>query len=269
MHMKPTKVPQIGLGTWKNLNPKQCAKIVKTALELGYRHIDTAQKYMNEEYVGDGISQSNVDREEVLLATKIWVDNLGYEKVKECTEKSLERLRTDYIDIMYIHWPEDKYNAEWTLKALNELVEEDRIRYIGVSNFTPEDLEMAYKHSENPIIANQIEMHPLNQQKELRQYLKSKGIVLVAYSPLARGGVKDIPELTEISKNYGISEAQVSLAWLCSYENVAVIPKASSTEHLKENLEAINIILEKDDIEKIELLDQQKMLAVPPYSPNC
>jgi diketogulonate reductase-like aldo/keto reductase len=267
--MRPIKVPKIGLGTWKNLDPKQCAKTVKTALELGYRHIDTAQKYKNEEYVGDGIRQSNVDREEILLATKIWVDNLSYEKVKECTEKSLKRLGTDYIDIMYIHWPEDTYNAEWTLKALNELVDEGRIRNIGVSNFTPEDLEEASKHSENPMIANQIEMHPLNQQKEMRQYLKNKGIALVAYSPLARGGVKDIPELTDISKKYRISEAQVSLAWLCSYENVVAIPKASSKEHLRANLEAMEIILEKDDIIKIELLDEQKMLAVPPDSPDC
>ncbi|TXT56130.1 MAG: Glyoxal reductase [Candidatus Thorarchaeota archaeon] len=261
-------IPRIGLGTWQNTDPEQCAESVKTALELGYRHIDTAQFYKNEEYVGKGLNQSDVPRGEIILATKVWIDRLGHEDLKKSVDKSLERLDTAYIDLLYVHWPAGKYDPEGTFKAMGELVDEDKIKHIGVSNFTPVLLDEALKVSEYSIIANQVETHPLNQQDEMLKYLQEKDMTLVAYSPLARGNVMDIPELQEIAEKHDVSEAQVSLAWLWSHEKVAAIPKGTSKEHIQENLDAANLRLDNEDIKKIQSIDKEKRLIDPAFAPD-
>lgn len=158
-------IPAIGLGTWQNTDRDTCRESVATALELGYGHVDTAQAYGNEEYVGEGLADADVDRDEVFLATKVWTTEMRHDEVLTSTEKSLERLGTDYVDVLYVHWPAGEYEAEDTLAAFEELRESGRIRHIGVSNFTPRHLDEALDVVD--VAVNQVEMHPLLQQSEL------------------------------------------------------------------------------------------------------
>lgn len=265
--MTQTEIPKIGLGTWQNTDSKECVESIVNALDSGYRHIDTAQFYGNEDLVGKGIAKSDVPREEILLATKVWIGSLGPIKVKQSTEESLERLQADYIDILYVHWPAGNYNAKTTLKAFEDLVDEGLIRNIGVSNFTPKLLDEALKHVDKKTIANQIEMHPWLQQSEMRAYLQEHDMELVAYSPLARGRVMKSDTIRQIADKYGISPAQVSLAWLLSYDIVHPIPKATSQEHIRENYEARNIELDQEDIDTIESIQREKRLISPSFAP--
>ncbi|WP_458184979.1 aldo/keto reductase [Haladaptatus sp. NG-WS-4] len=260
-------VPKLGLGTWQNTDPEQCAESVKHALELGYEHVDTAQVYDNEEYVGDGIEQSSVAREDFFLATKVWIDNLEHDDVLETTETSLKKLGTHYVDLLYIHWPAREYDPEETLAAFDQLYDDGRIEHIGVSNFEPEHLDRAQEVLDAAVFANQVEMHPLLQQDELVEYAQDNDITLVAYSPLARGEVFDVPELNEVAEKHGVSEAQVSLAWLLQKDNVVAIPKATGTDHIEDNFAALDLELDDDDIEKIDGIDQKKREVNPDFAP--
>ena len=153
-------IPVLGLGTWQNTEPEICKESVKTALELGYRHIDTAQIYENEEYVGEGIKDADVGREDFFLASKVWIDNLSEDDVINSTEESLDKLGVDEVDLMYVHWPSGEYRPEETLKAMQELVEKGMAKNIGVSNFTPKQVDEAMEIAGEHIVANQVEMHP-------------------------------------------------------------------------------------------------------------
>lgn len=260
------EIPELGLGTWQNKGP-QCAKSVSNALELGYRHVDTAQVYENEEYVGKGIADAEVDREEFFLASKVWISNLSRQKVIESTRKSLEKLGVDSVDLMYVHWPAGDYSPEETLNAFKQLKEEGLTENIGVSNFTPELMDEALEIAPE-IIANQVEMHPLLQQEELLDYCQRNDIYLVAYSPLARGEVFNVPEINQIAEKHGVSEAQVSLAWLLDKDNVRVIPKATSREHIEDNFQARKLELDQEDIEKIDSIDREKRMVEPGFAPD-
>lgn len=251
---------KLGLGTWKNTNPTECATTVAKALEMGYRHIDTARSYNNEQYVGEGISMASVDRNEVFLATKVWVDELRYDAVIENTRDSLENLGIDYIDLLYVHWPEGEYNAEETLPAFDELVDREWVEHVGVSNFTPRELDEARDVLDASIFAHQVEMHPLLQQNELLEYARDYDMELVAYCPLARGDVFDISELREIAAEYNATPAQVSLAWLLSKKNVSAIPKATG-DHLRENYEARSTSLDREALARIDSIDCEKRLV--------
>lgn len=257
------EIPSPGLGTWQNTDPKECIKSVKTALDIGYRHIDTAQIYGNEKEVGKGIKKSNVDISEIFLATKVWIDQLAEENVVSSTDESLSKLGVDKVDLLYVHWPGGDYDPEETMKAFNQLVNEDKVDHIGVSNFSPEMVDEAQKYSEADILANQVEMHPFLQQERLVEYCQDEGIYLVAYSPLARGKVMDNPVLQEIADKYGVTPAQVSIAWLNSIDNVVPIPKSSSENHIRENFEAVDLELDEEDIEKIEEIDKEERCVDP------
>lgn len=257
-------LPKIGLGTWENTK-EQCAASVATALNLGYRFIDTAQGYRNEDYVGKGIAAAGI--QEHIIATKVWNSNLSHSKVLTSTEKSLKKLGLDTIDILYIHWPAGLYNPEKTLHAFSELVDKGVVHHIAVSNFTIPLLEEAIEVCDKPIVANQVEMHPLLKQKEMMHFLKEHDMYLIAYSPLARGHVFKIPEITEIAQKYNVSEAQVSLAWLMGHENVVPIPKATSAQHLEDNFAALQLTLDKEDVEKIESITVEKRMVNPPFAP--
>ncbi|MBS3793606.1 MAG: aldo/keto reductase [Candidatus Thorarchaeota archaeon] len=265
--MSQTEIPRIGLGTWQNTDSKKCVESVIHALESGYRHIDTAQFYGNEDFVGKGIKQSSVPRDEIFLGTKVWINSLSPEKVKESTEESLERLQLDYIDVLYVHWPAGEYEPRSTLTAFEELVEEGIVRNIGVSNFTPDLLDEALKHTEKEIIANQVEMHPWLQQEEMRKYLQNHNMKLVAYSPLARGAIMENETLREIADKHNVTPAQISLAWLLSYDVVHPIPKATSERHIKENYEVLDIQLDQADIDAIEGIETRKRLISPSFAP--
>ncbi len=262
-----SEIPELGLGTWQNTDREECVNSVKTALNIGYRHIDTAQVYGNEEEVGEGLEKAEVDREDYFLASKVWIDQLDPENVKASTEKSLEKLGVDFIDLMYIHWPAGDYSPQETLKAFKELIHSRDIRSIGVSNFTPEQLEKAMEIAPRHIISNQVEMHPLLQQEELLEKCREHGITLVAYSPLARGEVFNVPELKDIAEKHGVSEAQISLAWLMQKEGVVAIPKASSEKHIRDNYQSLELELDQEDIEKIESIDREERMVDPEFAP--
>nr|WP_205738917.1 aldo/keto reductase [Halonotius pteroides] len=259
-------MPMVGLGTWKNSDPEACADSVATALNTGYRHIDTAQAYDNEAAVGNGLEQATVDREEIFLATKIWIDNLSYDDVLETAEASLDRLGVDSVDLLYVHWPSRTYDAEDTLAAFNELYEQGKIDRIGVSNFEPEQLAEAIELSDAPIFANQIEIHPLLQQQELREVCADHDVELVAYSPLARGEVFDTPEIESIADDHGVSPAQISLAWL-RHHGITAIPKATSGEHIRDNWASLSVSLSDAEVETIDGIDTTDRRVDPDFGP--
>lgn len=252
------ELPAIGLGTWENTDPDVCTESVRTAIEMGYRHIDTAQYYGNEESVGEGIAAADVPREEVVVATKVHAEKFGlaHDEVIEGFEVSLDRLGLEYLDLLYVHWPVGNYDAGETMGAFDELVDRGSIDHVGVSNFSPALLDEARAELDSPLFANQVEMHPLLPQEELHGYARTHDLRLVAYSPLARGNIFDVPEIRDIAEKHGVSPAQVSLAWLLSKENVHVIPKASSEEHLRDNLAARDLELTDDDVAAIDGIDR-------------
>ena len=259
-------MPMLGLGTWENEDPEQCTESVRSALETGYRHIDTAQAYGNEESVGEGIEQADVPREDVFLATKVWTSNLNYDDVIHSTTESLDKLDTGSVDLLYTHWPAEEYDPEDTLPAFEELKDRGAIDRIGVSNFEPEHLDEARDVLDEPIFANQVECHPLLPQKELRDYCDEHDIELVAYSPLARGKVFEIDELSEIADKHDASEAQVSLAWLRA-KGVTVIPKATSDDHIADNWASLGVDLDDEDIERIDGIDERERQVDPDFAP--
>ncbi|WP_227354600.1 aldo/keto reductase [Haladaptatus salinisoli] len=260
------ELPAIGLGTWKNTDSDRCAETVRTALELGYRHVDTAAMYGNESAVGDGIARADVPREDVVVATKVWHDSLGYDDVIESAENSRSRLGVDAIDVLYVHWPCFSYDPEETLPAFDHLREEGAIRHVGVSNFTPDLLDEARAVLDAPIVANQVEMHPLLPQAELREHCAERGVRLVAYSPLIHGEAFDVPELSAVAERRGASEAQVGLAWLRE-KGVAAIPKASGENHLADNLDSLSLDLSDEDVERIDAIEDEKRISTADWTP--
>lgn len=259
-------LPPIGLGTFQNTYGDECIRSVKTALDVGYRHIDTAQDYGTEPFVGDAIAESDIDRDDVFVATKIWNDNLAYHDVLDTFEQSRERLGFDTVDLLYIHWPAGAYDPEETLAAFDELYDAGDIRHVGVSNFRIDELETAREILDAPIFANQIEVHPLCQQPELRGYCAEADIEVVGYSPLARGRVIDIPELRDIADAHDATAAQVSLAWARQSE-VVPIPMARTTQYIRENYESLEISLSDEELATIEELDEGRRTIDPAYAP--
>ena len=259
-------MPILGLGTWENDDYDACVESVRHALEMSYRHIDTAQAYGNEDAVGEGIETADVPREDVFLATKVWIENLGYDDVLETTRESLDDLGVDSVELLYIHWPSGEYDPEETLGAFEELLDDGRIERIGLSNFEPEDLETAQEALDDPVFANQVECSPLCRQEELREYCDDEDIELVAYSPLARGEAFGVDELSEIAKKHDANEAQVSLAWLREKE-ITAIPKATSEDHIRNNWESLEIDLDDEDVATIDEMDRQERQVDPSFAP--
>jgi 2,5-diketo-D-gluconate reductase B len=251
-------LPRLGLGTYSDDNRAQWHDNVRTALDVGYRHVDTAQVYGNEEYVGQGIRDADLDREDLFLSTKtVHVDVPPEpEDTPDAIDGCLDRLGVDYVDMLYVHWPADNYDPEVVLPAFDEAYDEGKTRNVGLSNFSPALLDEAREILDAPIAAHQVECHPLLPQAELREYAVEHDHWLVAYSPLAKGEVFDEPVITDIAEKHGASPAQVSLAWLLSKDNVAAIPKASSREHMEANLAARDLELDDEDRQRIDDIDR-------------
>ena len=260
------EMPVLGLGTWQNEDPAACANSVQTALEMGYQHIDTAQIYGNEDAVGDGIAAADIDREDIFLATKVWTSELGAEDVVTSTEESLEQLGTESVDLLYVHWPANEYDPAETLSALADLRADGVTDRIGVSNFEPRHLDEARDVLGELPFANQVEFHPLLQQDDLREYADGADIELVAYSPLARGEVFDVPEIQAVAEKHGVSEAQVSLAWVRE-KGVTAIPKATGEDHIVDNWESLDLELDDEDIAKIDGIDRRDRQVDPDFGP--
>lgn len=260
--MSHSDMPDIGLGTALNDDPETCRKSVRTALEMGYRMIDTAQMYGNETYVGEGIKRADVPREEVFVATKIAPENNEYEEVLASARESLDQLGLDTLELLYLHWPTDTYD-KGTLQALNELYEERVVENVGLSNFTPELLDDARESLDAPVYAHQVELHPLLQQENLLAYAQEHDHYLVAYSPLAKGAVFDDADFVAIADKCDLSPAALSLAWLASKDNVVPIPKSESESHQRDNLDALSIDLDDEIVRRIDDLEKHERIIDP------
>jgi 2,5-diketo-D-gluconate reductase B len=253
----PLALPHVGLGTMGIDDPTT----VETALDVGYRHLDTAQVYGNEAVVGEGLAASPVDRDQVVVATKLWTDGLAPDAVAGSARESRDRLGVDAIDLLYVHRPRGGYDPAGTLPAMAQLVDDGVVRHLGVSNFTLDRLATAREQLGGvPIAAHQTEYHPLFQRPGLVADAREHGYTVVAYSPLAGGRVFDLPELTRIAEKHGTSQAAVSIAWLAGMEGVVTVPKASSRAHLEGNLAAGELELDDEDVAAIEGIEREEEL---------
>lgn len=265
-------IPQLGLGTYRNTDYDECVQSVRMALQIGYRHIDTAEAYGNEEAVGQGINEVDIDRDEVFLATKVqhpkFTDTYSSEAIKDNVRKCLERLDVESLDLLYgVHWPGGKYDAEETFIACADLYDDGFMENIGACNLTPQLLDDARKYANPSLMAIQNEMHPLLQQEELRAYCDTHDITFVAYAPLGYGEVFGEPVLEQIAEKHDTSVAQVSLAWLRE-KGVAAIPKSTSEAHLRDNWLSQQLELDAVDIEEIDNIPRENRVYDPDYAPD-
>jgi len=240
------QIPILGLGTWK-IGDSKVEEIIPSALNIGYRHIDTAATYQNEVGVGKALLKSGIAREDVFITTKLWNTDHGYDKAIAACDKSLQNLGLSYVDLYLIHWPvADLFIETWA--AMEELLASGKCRAIGVSNFTIKHLESLMKQSTIIPAVNQVEFSPYLYQKELLDFCISQGIQLEAYSPLTRGNKLANPKLAEIAERYGKSTAQILIRWSLQ-TGLVVIPKASSPVHLRENADVFNFEISADDMQ--------------------
>ncbi|MES3516179.1 MAG: aldo/keto reductase [Natronomonas sp.] len=239
-------VPAVGLGTW-GLNGESCRVTVRTALETGYRHVDTAQAYDNERQVGTAIGESAVDRESVFLTTKLSGNNRGYDDVIRSVEESLAKLSTSYVDLLLIHWPNITTPLRETIAAIDELIDRGTVRHAGVSNFDVDTLHRARELSDHGILTNQVQYHVFYDRGELLDYCRIHDLLLTAYSPLAHGGVLDDEMLSRVGDRYQKTPAQVAIRWLIEQPNVVTVPKASSREHLEQNIDIFDFELTESE----------------------
>lgn len=259
-------MPQIGYGVYQ-VDPAECERCVSDALKVGYRMIDTAQAYNNEEGVGAAVKKSGIARDELFLVSKVWISNYGYEKAKASIDESLRRLGTDYIDLMLLHQPFcDRYGA---YRALEAAYKEGKLRAIGVSNFYPDHFIDLASNVEIAPAVNQVETHVFDQQIEAQKYMKEFGTHMMAWAPLAEGrnGFFTNPVLEEIGKKYGKSVAQVALRWLLQ-RDVIIIPKSTHVERMEQNLDILDFELTKEDMDAIAKLDTGKSLFFDRHDPE-
>jgi 2,5-diketo-D-gluconate reductase B len=261
-------IPALGYGTWQ-LRGKECAKSVARAIDIGYRHIDTAQIYENEADVGLAISGCGIERAEIFLTTKVWTSNVAGGTLQQSVETSLQRLQTDYVDLLLIHWPVNDVPFAEQMKALQQVQEEGRAKLIGVSNFTVAQMKEVVEQLGVRIATNQVEYHPFLSQKPVLDYLRAHDMFLTAYSPLARGKINDSKAVKEIAKKLGKTPGQVTLRWLLEQENVAAIPKAGSEKHMLENFSIFDFSLTEDEMKKIhaEARPDGRMIS-PEWAPK-
>ncbi|MFW5939749.1 MAG: aldo/keto reductase [Halolamina sp.] len=255
------QIPRLGFGTYENDDPAQCVESVNTALDVGYRHVDTAQSYGNEAAVGDGIAASDVARADVFVATKLATENLAYDDAVETARESAERLGVDTIDLLYVHWPINSYDPEGTIEALNDLHEDGVIDAVGLSNFRIDQLNAAMERLDPPLAAHQVECHPMLPQDDLRAHAVDHDYALVAYCPIARNQVAEIDVIRDVAAKHDASPAQVSLAWLLSKENVVAIPKATGEAHIRDNWGARDLDLDEEDLAAIDGIEERRRIV--------
>jgi diketogulonate reductase-like aldo/keto reductase len=244
-------VPKLGLGTWR-LTGETCYEAVRTALELGYRHVDTAARYGNEREVGRAIADSDVDREDVFLTTKVWGVHASENGVRRSTRQSLDRLDVARVDLLLIHWPNPLVSVGETLGALADCREDGLTRHIGVSNYSQSRLETAIGATDAPIFANQVQMHPHRPRRSLRDFCQREDVMLTAYSPLMHGGAMADDVLADVAAEYDKTPAQVCLRWVVQHDNVVAVPKATSELHQRENLDIFDFSLTPAEMGRIE-----------------
>jgi 2,5-diketo-D-gluconate reductase B len=266
LHTQGINLPRLGLGTFR-MQGDVCRAAVESALGLGYRHIDTAEMYANEEAIGAAIAASSLARKDLHVTTKVWHENLAPDSIRRAFDTSLRKLRLDHVDLYLVHWPSASMNLPAVFETLLKLKEEGRTRAIGVANFTTALLKTVVEDIKAPIACNQIEYHVMLDQTKVKRYLDSKSIPLVAYCPLAQGRAASDQTLAAIGRKHGASAAQVALKWLLDQYGVAAIPKASRAESQKANLEALNIGLDDEDLKAIAGLPKDKRFVNPGFAP--
>lgn len=249
-------MPQLGYGVYQ-VSKDECERCVLDALKVGYRHIDTAQSYFNEEEVGNAIAKSGIPRKEIFLTTKVWVEHYGYEQTKASVYESLRKLKTDYVDLMLLHQPfADVYGA-W--RALEDLYEEGKIRAIGISNFYPDRVVDICSFARIRPMVNQVETHPFNQQIEAQKWMEKYGVQIEAWAPFGegRGGLFTNETIAEIAKKYNKSVAQVILRWELQ-RGIVVIPKSVHIERMKQNFDVFGFNLSEADMAVMASLDKKE-----------
>lgn len=257
-------MPRLGLGTFRSESGRPVENEVLWALELGYRGIDTASMYRNEESVGRAIRDSGVPRDEVFLATKLWNDEQGYEEALTACARSLRRLRMDHVDLYLIHWPLPATMRD-TWRAMEKLLSEGYVRSIGVCNFLAHRLEQLLSFADVPPAVDQVEYHPRLQQPELRAYCENAGITMQAWAPIMRGGVADIPEIVDIAAAHGKTPAQVSIRWILQ-RGVTTIPKSVHRHRLAENADVYDFELTTAEMVRIDGADRAEHIGRDPES---
>lgn len=260
------KMPILGYGVYQ-VTQEECERCVMDALKVGYRLLDTAQSYFNEEQVGSAIKKSGVPREDIFLTTKVWLEHYGYEQTKASVLESMRKLQTDYLDLVLLHQPfSDTYGA---YRALEELYEEGKIRAVGISNFYVDRMvDFASFNRIKPMV-NQVEINIYNQQKELKKWADKYGIQLEAWAPFGEGrrGIFNDPVIAEIASKYHKTAAQVMLRWNIQ-RGVVVIPKSTHIERMKENFDVFDFALTNEDMSAISSLDKAESLFFSHYDPN-
>ena len=253
-------IPEIGYGTWQSPDSEVTVNGVKAAITCGYRHIDTAAAYKNEESVGEGIKESGIDRKDLFVTSKVWNTQRGYEKTIAAFEKTLSDLDLDYLDLYLIHWPASKKDYEnWeeinleTWRAMTDLYKAGKIKAIGVSNFKPHHLEALMKTEVKPMV-NQIEFHPGFMQEETVKYCRDNGILVEAWSPLGTGRMLTNPDLQEVASHYGKSVAQICIRW-CIQHDVLPLPKSVTPSRIQENSNVFDFEISAEDMQRIDALE--------------
>ena len=247
---KGEEVPAVGLGTWQ-LDSGEAYESVRTGVELGYRHVDTAQLYENEDGVGRAIGDAEIDREELFLTTKVDPSNRTVDDIVASVTESLRRLRVDQVDLLLIHWPHPLANLETVMEGLDRARDRGLTRHIGVSNFGKDRLDRARKASSAPIFTDQVLFHRWWPQRDLLRYCQTEDVVLTGYSPLANGALIDDPELAAIGRQYGKTSAQVAIRWVTQHRNVITIPMSTSRGHLAENIDTFDFRLTKAEHDRV------------------
>ncbi|MCF8303811.1 MAG: aldo/keto reductase [Bacteroidales bacterium] len=260
------EMPYLGLGTFLMKNGAEVQNAVHWALEAGYKHIDTAAAYRNEDGVAKGIEESNLDREEVFITSKLWVSDQGYEQTKRAFEKTLKNLQTDYLDLYLIHWPAGgDYKESW--RAFEDLYEEGRIKAIGVSNFKKHHLEEIFSSGRIKPMVNQMEFHPYLVQQDLIDFCTDHGIQYESWSPLMQGHAFEVGELEVIASNYKKSIAQLLIRYGLQ-KDIVMIPKSTHKERIEENKEVFDFEINEEDMQKLDAMDRGKRFGPDPDTFN-
>ena len=250
------KMPQLGYGVYQ-VSKDECERCVLDALKVGYRHLDTAQSYFNEEEVGEAIVKSGIPREEIFITTKVWIEHYGYEEARKSVLESMRKLKTNYIDLVLLHQPFADYYGAW--RALEDLYAEGVLKAIGVSNFYPDRLVDICSFARIKPMVNQVETHPHNQQIEAHEWMVKYGVQHESWAPFGegRGGMFDEPVLVEIGKKYGKTSAQVMLRWQLQ-RGIVVIPKSVHVERMAQNFDVFDFELSDEDMAQIATLDKKQ-----------
>jgi len=260
------RLPRLGLGTYR-MQGDVCRAAVESALALGYRHIDTAEMYANEDAIGAAIAASGVKRGELHVTTKVWNENLAPDSMRRAFDASLKKLRLDAVDLYLVHWPKPGMHLPSMFETLMKFREAGRTRAVGVANFNIALLKAVVEDLKAPIACNQIEYHAMLDQSKVKRYMDTRSIPLVAYCPLAQGRAASNETLAAIGRKHNASAAQVALKWLLDQDGVAAIPKASRRESQKANWDALGVKLDDDDRKKISALPKSQRFVSPGFAP--